>query len=276
MTESGRKGTSGTLVGRCRLQDLSHSARSGPRTRSVMKSNRPGQDGRSSAGPAACADSLTGESGLGEWSRHCQREGHCSSTLSLPNEPQAREDRMRLAMMARSRMSLVPLLTTVATASLLLAGCAGDATSRSAAQPKTLSAMRTSPIVPTDAQRALVGVADGTYTYEIDPNQAESLTFGASHLDIPANAVCDLATSSYGVGTWNDSCEPQTQPFTITAVVRNAATDHPSVEFQPALRFNPQSNVNLYLYVTDQATLDNTKRSEERRVGKECKSRWWR
>ena len=166
---------------------------------------------------------------------------------------------MRLPMMARSRVSLVPLLTTVATASLMLAGCAGDATSPSAAQPKTLSALRTSPFVPTDAQRALVGVADGTYTYEIDPSQAQSLTFGASHLDIPANAVCDLATSSYGVGTWNDSCEPQTQPFTITATVRNADTDHPSVEFQPALRFNPQANVNLYLYVTDQATLDNTK-----------------
>jgi len=166
---------------------------------------------------------------------------------------------MRLPMMARSRVSLVPLLTTVATASLLLAGCAGDATSPTAAQPKTLSAMRTSPFVPTDAQRALVGVADGTYTFTIDPSQDQSLSLGASHLDIPANAVCDLATSSYGVGTWNDACSHQTESFTITAVVRNAATDHPSVEFQPALRFDPSANVNLYLYVTDQATLDNTK-----------------
>ena len=166
---------------------------------------------------------------------------------------------MRLPMMARSRVSLVPLLTTVATASLLLAGCAGDATSPSAAQPKALSALKSSPFVPTDAQRALVGVADGTYSYTIDPSQAQSLSLGASHLDIPANAVCDLATSSYGAGTWNDACAAQTEPFTITAVVRNAATDHPSVEFEPALRFNPQSNVNLYLYVTDQATLDNTK-----------------
>ncbi len=166
---------------------------------------------------------------------------------------------MRLPMMARSRVSLVPLLTTVATASLLLAGCAGDATSPSAAQPKTLSAMRTSPFVPTDAQRALVGVADGTYSFTIDPSQAQSLQLGASHLDIPANSVCDLATSSYGVGTWNDACSHQTEPFTITAVVRNAATDHPSVEFQPALRFDPASNVDLYMYVTDQATLDNTR-----------------
>jgi hypothetical protein len=166
---------------------------------------------------------------------------------------------MRLPMMARPRLSLVPLLTTVATASLLLAGCSGDATSPSAAQPKSLSALRTSPFVPTGAQRALVGVSDGSYTFQIDPTQAQSLQFGASHLDIPANAVCDLATSSYGVGTWNDACAAQTDTFTITAVVKDAATDHPSVEFQPALRFNPQSNVNLYLYVTDQATLDNSK-----------------
>ena len=166
---------------------------------------------------------------------------------------------MRLPMMARSRVSLVPLLTTVATASLLLAGCAGDATSPSAAQTKSLSALKTSPFVPTGAQRALVGVADGTYTFQIDPTQAQSLQFGASHLDIPANAVCDLATSSYGAGTWNDACAAQTDTFTITAVVKDAATDHPSVEFQPALRFNPQSNVNLYLYVTDDATLDNSK-----------------
>jgi hypothetical protein len=47
--------------------------------------------------------------------------------------------------------------------------------------------------------------------------------------------------------------------MTITAVVRNAATDHPSVEFQPALRFSPSRQVWLYMAVTNQATLDNTK-----------------
>src|SRR5690349_9954936 len=164
---------------------------------------------------------------------------------------------MRMPMMARSRASM---LTMLAATSLMLAACSGDATSPSAAKPaQQLSVLKTSPFVPSGAQRALVGVSDGTYTFQIDPSQAQSLQFGASHLDIPANAVCDLATSSYGVGTWNDACAAQTDTFTITAVVKDAATDHPSVEFQPALRFNPQSNVNLYLYVTDQATLDNSK-----------------
>jgi hypothetical protein len=165
---------------------------------------------------------------------------------------------MRLPMMARSRVSLVPLLTTVATASLLLAGCAGESTAPSATQPTHVSTVRTSPFVPTDAQRALVGVADGSYTFTIDPSQTQLLKLGANGLYIPANAVCDIATSSYGVGSWNDACALQTAPFTITAVVKNAATAHPSVEFQPALRFDPAANVNLYLYVTDQATLDAT------------------
>jgi hypothetical protein len=161
---------------------------------------------------------------------------------------------MRMPTMARSRAKT---LITLAVTSLMLAACAGEATAPVA--PKLHSVERTSPFIPTDAQRALVGVSDGTYTFEIDPAAAQSLSFGASHLDIPANAVCDLATSSYGVGTWNDACAPQTEPFTITATVKNAATDHPSVEFEPALRFSPSSNVSLYLYVTDQATLDASK-----------------
>ena len=161
---------------------------------------------------------------------------------------------MRLPMMARSRAKT---LTMLAAASLMLAACAGEATAPVA--PTLRTQERTSPFVPTDAQRALVGVTDGTYTFTIDPTQPQTLPLGASGLYIPANSVCDLATSSYGMGTWNDACAPQTAPMTITAVVHNAATDHPSVEFQPALRFSPASQVWLYMAVTDQATLDNTK-----------------
>ena len=161
---------------------------------------------------------------------------------------------MRLPMMARYRISTFAAL---ALAGVLLAACAGESTRPSALQ-KT-SQLATSPFSPTGAQKALVGVSDGSYSFEIDPSQDQSLSLGASHLDIPANAVCDLATSSYGAAHWNEDCSAQTETFTITAVVRNAATDHPSIDFQPALRFSPDKNVNLYLYVTDQATLDATR-----------------
>lgn len=161
---------------------------------------------------------------------------------------------MRLPMTARYR---IPMVSVLAMASVLLAGCAGDPTAPRAIQGA--SELRTSPFVPTAAQKALVGVSDGTYTFTFDPSQAQALSLGASHLDLPANAVCDLETSSYGSAFWNDSCTPETELVTITAVVSNAATDHPSVEFQPALRFNPDSRVNLYLFVTDKATLDNSR-----------------
>ena len=157
---------------------------------------------------------------------------------------------MRLPTMARSRIST---LSALALAGVLLAGCAGESTAPPAAR---MSQIRTSPFVPTDAQKALVGVSDGRYTFLIDPAQAQSLSLGASHLDIPANAVCDIATSSYGAGHWDESCAAQADTFSITAVVRNAASDNPSVDFEPALRFSPDKKVNLYLYVTNQATLD--------------------
>jgi hypothetical protein len=133
-------------------------------------------------------------------------------------------------------------------AGVLLAACAGEATA-----PAALRAGGT------PAERALVDVSDGTYTFTIDPTQPQSLALGASHLELPANAVCDLATTSYGVGTWNDGCTTAQEPLTITATVTDAATDHPRVDFQPALRFHPDQIVRLYLAVTDQATLDNSK-----------------
>jgi hypothetical protein len=160
---------------------------------------------------------------------------------------------MRMPMTARYRIST---LTTLAMAGVLLAGCAGEATSPSAAP--VASELRASPFVPTAAQKALVGASDGTYTFTVDPQNDESLQIGASRLIIPSNAICDLETSSYGPSTWNDSCRPERNRVTITAVVRNAATDHPSIDFQPALRFSPRANVYLYFAVSDKITLDNS------------------
>ena len=158
---------------------------------------------------------------------------------------------MRLPMMARYRISL---LSALVLASTLLTGCAGESTAPNA---RTMSSqLVTSPFVPTDAQKALVGASDGTYSFAIDPTRDQVLAIGASQLFIPANAICDLATSSYGTSHWNDSCSQQSEALTITAVVKNAATDHPSIDFQPAMRFSPNKSVNLYIVASNQATVD--------------------
>ncbi|NUS46189.1 MAG: hypothetical protein HOQ15_01205, partial [Gemmatimonadaceae bacterium] len=78
-------------------------------------------------------------------------------------------------MMARYRISNLALLAVVG---VLLTACAGDSIKPAALQQT--SALRTSPFTPTPAQKALVGVADGTYTFLIDPSQPQALQLGAS------------------------------------------------------------------------------------------------
>lgn len=151
---------------------------------------------------------------------------------------------MRLPMMARARVTTLTMLTA---AGVLLAGCAGETTAPGA--PAGASQLSKSPFAPTAAQKSLVGVTDGVYTFTIDPSEDQSLALGPNHLDIPANSVCDLATTRYGVQYWNDRCSPETAPVTITAVVRNADSNSPSIDFFPAMRFNPRNKVNLYIYM---------------------------
>lgn len=150
---------------------------------------------------------------------------------------------MRLPKKARSNLSVYALL-----ASALLTACAGDATAPAATTP-AVSQTRNSPFVPTAAAKALIGVADGTYQFTVDPTVDQAVNLGPNYLGIPANAICDIATSTYGADHWNESCVPQTEPVQITAVVRNADSDHPSIDFYPAMRFNPDKTVNLYIYV---------------------------
>lgn len=151
---------------------------------------------------------------------------------------------MRLPMTARSR---VPLYTMLAAAGTLLVGCAGEATAPIAQESS--SQQLASPFQPTAAQKSLVGVTDGVYSFTVDPSEDQSITLGANRLELPANSICRLTGSGYGPKYWDDDCKPERKPVTITAIVKDAATDHPSIDFYPAMRFNPDTDVSLYIYV---------------------------
>ncbi len=118
------------------------------------------------------------------------------------------------------------------------------------------TAERTSPFVPTEAQKALIGVTDGTYNVTFDPKQDQVLSLGPNHLNIPAFAVCKLGFSHYGPAYWDSPCTPETGPVNLTVVVKNAASDNPSVDFQPAMRFNPNKVVQLFFYVPNVSQTD--------------------
>ena len=140
------------------------------------------------------------------------------------------------------------LSVALVSATIGLAACAHDTTAPSASRP-TIG----------DASKALSGAIDQTYTWTVDPSKdSPQLAFGASYLVIPANSICALASSSYGPSYWTTPCVPETQPVTITATVHNSQTSNPSIDFEPALRYNPAVALPTLLFsVTDAATLSN-------------------
>jgi hypothetical protein len=150
---------------------------------------------------------------------------------------------MHMPTMARARLQFLLLLAGVTGASSGIVGCAGDTTAPAARTPETTQSPAL--LSPTAASHALVGVVDGVYTFTIDPARRQSLSIGSSRLDIPERAICRLTGSGYGPSAWDDECKPERGLVTITAVVRNAQTDHPRIDFEPALRFAPEKVVVL-------------------------------
>jgi hypothetical protein len=162
---------------------------------------------------------------------------------------------MRSPTMARYRSSV---FTMLAAGGMLLTSCSRDVTNPSAST-KASTPERVSSFRPNLSAKALYGVSDGTYTLTFDPTQDQSFNIGLNHLDMPANSVCNIAESSYGVSHWNEACTPETDSVTITATISGAASDNPRVDFQPAMRFNPDKNVELFMYAPNVSLSDSWK-----------------
>jgi hypothetical protein len=109
---------------------------------------------------------------------------------------------------------------------------------------------------PTAPSNALIGVADGTYTFVINPTVDQVVALGPNRLELPANSVCALGVSGYGPTLWNNGCNPQKKSFTLSVTVENSSTPDASVDFQPDMRFNPQTRVALYFYAPQVTAAD--------------------
>ena len=86
----------------------------------------------------------------------------------------------------------------------------------------------------------------GTFNITIDPTTSNTLAFGASKVVIPANAICEIGSSSYGPEFWNAPCDPQTSKVQLQITVSKTSLGT-SVDFSPNLRFSPQTNVQITL-----------------------------
>ena len=86
--------------------------------------------------------------------------------------------------------------------------------------------------------------APESYVFDISPAGGTIALADRFTLEIPPNAVCDPASSSYGLGHWDEDCTPTDKSITVHAKVW-VNSDRVFVDFSPALRFAPTAVVTL-------------------------------
>jgi len=155
-------------------------------------------------------------------------------------------------MKAHSRLRSLAVMV-VAAATLTACNADSSTTPRPAARTPEGAAL-----IPQDANKALYGIVDGVYAVTVYPGQDNNLYLGRHYLSLPANSVCQIGTSAYGADYWNSSCSAQTLPFVLTVTIKGAQSDHPQVDFAPAMRFSPSKTVQLFMYVPGASQTDAT------------------
>lgn len=93
--------------------------------------------------------------------------------------------------------------------------------------------------------------SDGVFSQDIvvDPTEPTMLVAGEHKVYVPANSICDPATSGYGEDTWDLPCTPLQDKITIH-VEWSSRYGHASISFEPNLRFVPSSDENQWVHIT--------------------------
>ena len=92
------------------------------------------------------------------------------------------------------------------------------------------------------------GDMDNVLTLKVDPNVSRTYAFGDNWVYFPARSICDPATSSYGVGTWDMPCTALRQAISVTVHWSNKG-GHAYARFSPELRFVPAEAWNVSRWV---------------------------
>jgi hypothetical protein len=81
----------------------------------------------------------------------------------------------------------------------------------------------------------------GSRDFTIWPGYPVYERFGDHYISIPANVVCDPATSGYGAGLWDSSCVLLNHPIQVTATW-SSINGRAAISFAPDLRFAPSDD----------------------------------
>ena len=82
-----------------------------------------------------------------------------------------------------------------------------------------------------------------TYFLHVSPIDNETWVIGTHMVKFPANTICDPSKSTYGAGTWLNTCTKFTTDadVNIYATTWTDANGRPQIDFDRALRFYPNS-----------------------------------
>jgi len=89
--------------------------------------------------------------------------------------------------------------------------------------------------------------AAGVWTFQYTPRGGATKRLGDHMIVIPADGICDPATSGYGKAYWDAPCNPVNHSIVFTATALTDVDGHPYLDFQPAVRFVPTTETYLYL-----------------------------
>ena len=89
----------------------------------------------------------------------------------------------------------------------------------------------------------------GKRTFVVRPGLAVDERFGDHFLRMPANVICEPASSGYHSSLWDAPCAPIQGPIEITATW-STINGRPVIAFSPDLRFVPSSDASRWVELT--------------------------
>jgi hypothetical protein len=131
---------------------------------------------------------------------------------------------------------------------VVVAGCQENVVSPStslAVAPTTMS--RAPQQRPSFDLANAAATANASADFTVGPNGGTFMV-GNNAVYFPAHSICDPATSSYGIGSWDDSCSVLNGSIQIHAEAQ-VVNGVPTVDFTPALRFAPSSNPSRWVWL---------------------------
>jgi hypothetical protein len=145
-----------------------------------------------------------------------------------------------------------------ALATLAVAACSDAPSAPLAPSPAGSASQDLLPLSTQSRVVSQVWKGDTVVTVFVLGSVPKEAKFGLGHghkITFPnaAASVCDLLTSSYGAGTWDQGCLPSLLPVQITAKAWFDANGLPRTDFQPAMRFVPGAANAVTLALHDRA-----------------------